>query len=78
MNFYTAKRANIDLKTFWNAIRLSAGNSYGWETIGPFIFKGAYDPSFTIELFCKDMQLGHDMAKNFKVSINDVKLKTNF
>ena len=27
---------------FWHAIRMSAGNSFLWETCGPNVFRGEY------------------------------------
>lgn len=64
-----AKRAGLDLKVFWDCIRASAGNSFVWETGGPMVMQGTYDPSFTIELQSKDNQLGYDMAKKYGVPI---------
>ncbi|XP_042868878.1 2-(hydroxymethyl)glutarate dehydrogenase-like isoform X2 [Penaeus japonicus] len=62
------KRANIDLKTFWDGIRLSVGNSFVWETASPVIFNGGdYDPGFSLSLQNKDLQLGYDMARKYKV-----------
>ena len=55
------------MKTFWDCIRASAGNSFVWETGGPMVMQGTYDPSFTIDLQSKDNQLGYDMAKKYKV-----------
>ena len=55
------------MKTFWDCIRASAGNSFVWETGGPMVMQGTYDPSFTIDLQSKDNQLGCDMAKKYKV-----------
>ncbi|KAK3878584.1 hypothetical protein Pcinc_016797 [Petrolisthes cinctipes] len=61
------KRANIDLRTFWDGIRLSVGNSFVWETAAPEVFKGGdYDPGFSLDLQNKDLQLGYDMARKFK------------
>ncbi|XP_076068881.1 2-hydroxy-3-oxopropionate reductase-like [Oratosquilla oratoria] len=62
-----AKRSGLDLKRFWDAIRVSAGNSFVWETGAPVVFNGTYDPGFPMELLCKDLQLGYDMAKEFRV-----------
>lgn len=62
------KRANIDLRTFWEGIRLSVGNSFVWETAAPVVFNGGdYDPGFSLSLQNKDLQLGYDMARKFKV-----------
>ena len=55
------------MKTFWDCIRASAGNSFVWETGCPMVFQGTYDPSFTIELQNKDNQLGYQIAKKYKV-----------
>ncbi|KAL7637070.1 UNVERIFIED_CONTAM: hypothetical protein RMT77_012828 [Armadillidium vulgare] len=65
-----AKKANIDLKTFFDAIRVSAGNSFAWETCVPLILNGKYDPGFTMELLCKDLQLGYDLGRKFRVPLN--------
>lgn len=62
-----AKKAGLDLKTFWDCIRSSSGNSFTWETGGPMVMQGTYDPSFDIALHCKDNQLCFDIAKKHKV-----------
>jgi len=64
-----AKRSGIDLVEFWHAIRMSAGNSFLWETCGPNVFRGEYHDSFPIDLMCKDNQLMYDMAKTAKVPL---------
>ncbi len=57
----------MDLTTFWHAVRLSCGNSFLWETGGPFIFQGHYDTSFSLGLQVKDVHLMYEMAKEAKV-----------
>ena len=64
---FPAKRSGIDVVDFWHAIRMSAGNSFLWETCGPNVFRGEYHDSFPIDLMCKDTQLGYEMAKTAKV-----------
>lgn len=66
--YISAKRSGIDVVDFWHAIRMSAGNSFLWETCGPNVFRGEYHDSFPIDLMCKDTQLGYEMARNAKVS----------
>ena len=66
---FSAKRSGIDLVDFWHAIRMSAGNSFLWETCGPNVFRGEYHDSFPIDLMCKDTQLGYEMARNAKVYV---------
>lgn len=63
------KRGGVDLKSLFHAIRFSAGNTYTWETEAPLVFNGTYDPDFTIELHCKDLNLGYELARKFKVPI---------
>ena len=46
-----AKRSGLDLVEFWHAIRMSAGNSFLWETCGPNVFRGEYHDSFPIGEF---------------------------
>ena len=62
-----AKKAGLDMKTFWDAVRSSSGNSFVWETGGPMVMQGTYDPSFDIALHCKDNQLCFDIARKNKV-----------
>ncbi|XP_042223802.1 2-hydroxy-3-oxopropionate reductase-like [Homarus americanus] len=64
------KRAQLDLKTLWQAIRVSAGNSFVWETGAPLVFTGSYDPGFTMALQNKDLQLGYDMARKYEVPMD--------
>ena len=52
--FMVGKRAGVDMRVMWDAIRASSGNSCVWETGGPMLMQGTYDPSFTIALQCKD------------------------
>ena len=63
-----AKRSGLDLVEFWHAIRMSAGNSFLWETCGPNVFRGEYHDSFPIDLMNKDTQLGYEMARKAEVS----------
>ena len=65
-----AKKAGIPLKTFWDAMRLSAGNSFAWETGVPLVFNKKYDPDFNMDLMCKDLSLGYEIAR--KVGVRKV------
>lgn len=53
-----AKKSGVDLETFFHAIRLSAGNSYVFETETPLVFNQSFDPDFTLALHCKDLGEG--------------------
>ena len=61
------KRSGLDLKTAFDCIRASSGNSFVWETGVPMLFQGTFDPSFTIDLHCKDNQLGFELAMKHEV-----------
>jgi len=63
------KRAGMDEKTAFDAFRASTGNSFVFETAVPMICQGTYDPSFTLDLHCKDNQLVHDFARRLGVPI---------
>ena len=47
----------------------STGNSFSWETAVPQIFAGTYDPTFDMDLACKDLQLMADAAQTHNVPI---------
>ena len=55
-------KADIPLETVAEAIRTSAGNSWVAEHDISSIFAGHYDPSFSLELCCKDLRLVHEIA----------------
>ena len=65
--FMIAKKSGVDMRTMFDCIRASAGNSFVFETGGPMLMQGTYDPSFTIALQCKDNRLGYQMATKHKV-----------
>ena len=64
-----AKNAGLDLETFFDAIRASAGNSFAWETVMPVMFNGDYDPGFAMELACKDMWLAYNLGRDLQVPL---------
>ena len=64
-----AKKHNVDLVNFFHGIRASAGNSFVFETEAPLIFNGSHDPGFTMGLHCKDLDLGHQLAKEKDVPL---------
>mgnify|MGYP006281585039 CR=1 FL=1 len=55
-------KAGVPLHTVWDAIKASAGNSWLVEHDVPSIFAGHYDPSFSLELCCKDLKLINQIA----------------
>ncbi len=62
-------RAGIGLPTVWEIIKSSAGNSWVAEHDVPSIFRGDYDPSFTLDLCCKDLHLINDLGRELDVPL---------
>lgn len=62
-----AKKAGLDLKLVFDAMRISSGNSYCWETEVPRMLKGDYYPDFTSKMMHKDISLGLELAKRYNV-----------
>jgi 3-hydroxyisobutyrate dehydrogenase-like beta-hydroxyacid dehydrogenase len=51
------KKAGVDLLVLWDAIKRSVGDTFVARHDVPSIFAGHYDPSFTLDLCCKDLGL---------------------
>ncbi len=63
----TAKKAGLDMKLVFDAMRLSSGNSFCWETEVPRMLKGDFYPDFTAAMMRKDIALGLDLGRKFGV-----------
>ena len=63
--YMLAERGGIDLRTAWEVIKASSGNSFIHETESTTILSGSYDIGFSLDLSCKDlgfaMQLGREL-----------------
>jgi 3-hydroxyisobutyrate dehydrogenase len=46
----------------WEALKQSVGDSFVCQHDVPSIFAGQYDPSFTLDLCCKDLTLLQDLS----------------
>ena len=57
-----AKKSGMDLKTTYEAIKISSGNSFVHETESQVILNGSYNISFTMDLVLKDMGLFNDLS----------------
>ena len=64
-----AKKANMDLKTTYKAIRISSGNSFVHETESQVILNGSYNINFTMDLVVKDMSLFNNLSKKGNVPL---------
>ena len=62
-----AKKAGLDMKLVFDAMRVSSGNSFCWETEVPRMLKGDYYPDFTAEMMHKDISLGLALGKKYGV-----------
>ena len=61
--------AGMDLKTSFEAIRISSGNSFVHETESQVILNGSRDINFTMDLVLKDISLFNDVAKRSGLSL---------
>ena len=65
----TCAAAGMDLKTSFEAIRISSGNSFVHETESQVILNGSRDINFTMDLVLKDISLFHDVAERAGLSL---------
>ena len=65
----TAKAAELDLNTTWEAMRISSGNSFVHETESQVILNGSRDISFTMDLVRKDIGLFQAIADRCGVPV---------
>jgi len=65
----TCAAAGMDLKTSFEAIRISSGNSFVHETESQVILNGSRDINFTMDLVLKDISLFHDVAERSGLSL---------
>ena len=59
-----AKKADVDLLSFWEAMKSGAADSFVARHDVPSIFAGHYDPSFTLDLCVKDLDLIRGLAEH--------------
>ena len=64
-----AKKTNMDLKTTYEAIKISSGNSFVHETESQVILNGSYNINFTMDLVVKDMSLFNNLSKKSGVQL---------
>jgi len=61
------KKYGIDLKTAFEGIKISSGNSFVHETESQVILNGSYDVGFTMDLVCKDIGLFDKLTKKYNI-----------
>mmetsp|Transcript_93634 Transcript_93634/g.166607 ORF Transcript_93634/g.166607 Transcript_93634/m.166607 type:complete len:374 (+) Transcript_93634:67-1188(+) len=62
-----AKKSGVDMKLLFDAVRISSGNSFCWETEFARVADGTYFPDFTAEMMAKDIELGQGLARKHGV-----------
>jgi 3-hydroxyisobutyrate dehydrogenase len=62
-------KAGIEPTMLWDIIKLSAGNSWVAEHDVPAIFRGDYDPSFTLDLCNKDLTLIQGLGRQLGIPL---------
>jgi 3-hydroxyisobutyrate dehydrogenase len=67
--FMVAKKAGIDLKVAYEAIRISSGNSFVHETEGQLILNGSYNINFTMDHEVKDLTLFNQLGQKYEVPL---------
>ncbi len=67
-------KAGVPLDIVAAAIQSSAGASWVADHDIPSIFAGHYDPSFSLDLCCKDLRLAHEIAEEQGVELKMGKL----
>lgn len=66
----TASCAGIDLRTTYEAIRISSGNSFVHETESQVILNGSRNINFTMDLVLKDISLFQELAERCGVGLD--------
>ena len=61
------KKYGLDLKTAFEGIRISSGNSFVHETESKVILSGSYNVNFTMDLVCKDLGLFNQLITKYKI-----------
>ncbi len=64
-----AKRGGIDLRTAFEGIKASSGNSFVHETESQVILNGSYNIGFTMDLASKDLGLAHRLGRELGVPL---------
>ena len=63
------KKSGMDLKTAYEAIKISSGNSFVHETESQVILNGSYNISFTMDLVVKDMGFFDALSKKHHIPL---------
>jgi len=64
-----AARQGLDLRTVYEVITASAGNSWMFENRVPHVLDGDYTPRSAVDIFVKDLGIVQDMARNARFPV---------
>ena len=64
-----AKKGGIDLKTAYDVIQASSGNSFVHETEGQLVLNGSYQIDFNFDLALKDLGFIDQMSREYNVPV---------
>jgi len=62
-------KSGVDPLTVWEALKRSVGDTWVCRHDVPSIFAGHYDPSFTLDLCCKDLGLLEELGRDFSTAL---------
>ena len=68
----TAKAIGLDLRTVYEGIRISSGNSFVHETESQVILNGSRNINFTMDLVLKDIGLFSDRCRRSRCTTRDL------
>ncbi len=64
------KKSGVDLLVLWDALKNSVGDTFVCRHDVPSIFAGHYDPSFSLDLCCKDLDLLADLGNKTETKMD--------
>jgi len=67
--FTLGVKGGVEPLTVWDALKQSVGDTFVCRHDVPSIFAGHYDPSFTLDLCCKDLDLLAGLGQDFATDL---------
>lgn len=67
--FALGVKSGVDPLTVWEALKRSVGDTWVCRHDVPSIFAGHYDPSFTLDLCCKDLGLLEELGRDLSTAL---------
>ena len=65
--FMICKKYGLDLKSVYQSIKASSGNSFVHTSEGQLILSRSMDAKFTLDLICKDLKIAEKLRKKYSV-----------